>query len=233
MQYIIFSILVFLAAFMTYRNIKILRRMKKLKNYTPLSNKIFENEKEAASEVIDYLEEEKNEEFYNKALILKALLLARKKLSIKEVLEELNFGSLYLERNKINKKKANLNSDSMFWFEALVLACKDDEESLLLIKEKLAKDDIFKDYLYYDLALNLIDSFLSKKPTNFTYYQNILDGKLNGKRFDKQLIILFKRLCISILYFYGQLKEEDFKELKKFSENKVGRYVMNILDIKL
>lgn len=233
MQFIIFFILIFAAAYMTYKNIKIVRRMRKLKRYTPISNKIFENESEAASEIVDYLEEESDEEFHNKALILKALLAARKGVEIKQTLNELDFKPLFLERNKISNKKANLNSDSMFWFEVLILACKDNKENLFLIKEKMIEEGVFEKYLYHDLGLNLIKSFISEKPNNLAYYQDILDGKLNGKKFDKQLIILFKRLCVAVLYYYGKLKEEDLGELKKFCENKVGKYVAQVLDIKI
>lgn len=46
-----FTLLLFiLAIYMTYRNIKLLKRMRKLKQYTPISNKIFEHEEEAVKE---------------------------------------------------------------------------------------------------------------------------------------------------------------------------------------
>lgn len=231
MEYFFTLLLFILAIYMTYRNIKLLKRMRKLKQYTPISNKIFENEAEAVKELELFFDQVDDLEFKQKTNILLLNSKAHLRQDFSKHLDYLDLNIFFYDKNKLNKKKPVMNSDSFFWLLVAIINLRSDHMTLDTLKEKIIKTEAMKNYLYYELAIQMIEAFKEPNKDNLTFFKEFLQGSYAQYMYDKHLIVLFKRLVASVLKYFNQLSKDDEVDLKFFKTTKVGKYIYDELKI--
>lgn len=233
MDKLLFIIMTIMLCYIVYKNITIIARYKHNKGYVKLYQEALKNDENAISHINEYIDNEKSQEYKNKARIIRLIcLISNNAPEYENAIKELDLHYIFYKNNKVNDNLIKLNSDS-FIFIILALAKAYENYRLNIIddiKSKIMELDGLKNRLEYNEILAFIDAISFRNDKGNKFMHSLLDGSYSEYTYDKNLIGLYKRIASSTLTFSNEDIDEYFKnDLYSFAKTLIGESLLKSL----
>ncbi len=229
----IYVLLLAFVLYMTFRNIRLFKRYQHNKDYIVCYQGMMKEEAGNYDHILDFIANEKDEEYKNKGRILK-LYYELQNESWRETLNELDLGTLYTSKGKIDYEKINLNSDSTLWMIILLArgAKFGNAEFVEQFYGKITEnEEILNNRLEYQLIRSTHDIVTNKEGRDTSFLTNLLKGEYEYV-YDKQLIGMYKRFATCLVFKEGlELGEYERADLPKFAKTAIGSCLLKNLGI--
>ena len=231
----IYYLLLALVIFMTVKNFIQLKRLSKEKKFTVSYAKVLRGDEDALDTMKAYLENEKNLDYKNEALLVEAYQEMVEGKDPYKAIDDIDFGAILTDQKGFSQKKLEAHSDLFVWLN-LVCAKARNLSMIDIIEtlyDKVTKyDEYLNNRLEYLEFKSICESLLEKKGDELAYLKKILDGDYAGVSHDKRLIGLYKRIASCFLTYAGETIDEFFEnDLHTFAETAVGRHLLESLEL--
>lgn len=227
----ILLILVFVVIIVLCKDFFLIRDLIISKKYKKIYAVVLKQNEGAAGVVKDYMEEEKNPYLKAKANLLLMHLNLLDNVDDVDVINNIDFEAIFLDKGKYKKNFVNLNSDMMIWTLASMSRLK-KQGHLDIIKEKMDKlDSTLSKHVEYN-AFKAVYALLNGNEEESKFLNELVNGSYSGLTYDTQLIGVTKRIALA--YIASLNKEINFEytdELKTFAATMIGRNLLTDLEI--
>lgn len=227
----ILLILVFVVIIVLCKDFFLIKDLIISKKYKKIYAVVLKQDEGAAGVVKDYMEEEKNPYLKAKANLLLMHLNLLNNVDDVEVINKIDFETIFLDKGRYKKNFANLNSDMMIWTLASMSRLK-KQEHLDIIKEKMDKlDSKLSKHVEYNV-FKAVYALLNNNEEESKFLNELVNGSYAGLTYDVQLIGVTKRIALA--YIASLNKERNFEytdELKTFAATMIGRNLLTDLEI--
>ena len=236
MGLVLYFIVCVLMVYVFIKNLKMFKRYKQNRDYIEAYEDVLHNKENCYERINDYIEKEKSLEYKNKARIIKLYAELNRSLDYKNTLNEINLHDLFNNKNgRFDLKLMKFDSDCFVFimidmFKAYSLNKMDVVNNLYNKVKELNEID---NYIEYQEVSNLYKALSKKEDCGNKFMHDLVDGNYTNYMYDKNLIILYKRIACAILVFNNEVVDEYFNEdLKKFTKMSVGSIIMEALKLK-
>ncbi len=227
----ILLILVFVVIIVLCKDFFLIRDLIISKKYKKIYAVVLKQNEGAAGVVKDYMEEEKNPYLKAKANLLLMHLNLLDNVDDVDVINNIDFEAIFLDKGKYKKNFVNLNSDMMIWTLASMSRLK-KQGHLDIIKEKMDKlDSTLSKHVEYNV-FKAVYALLNGNEDESKFLYELVSGNYSGLTYDTQLIGVTKRIALA--YIASLNKEINFEytdELKTFAATMIGRNLLTDLEI--
>ena len=227
----ILLILVFVVIIVLCKDFFLIRDLIISKKYKKIYAVVLKQNEGAAGVVKDYMEEEKNPYLKAKANLLLMHLNLLDNVDDVDVINNIDFETIFLDKGKYKKNFVNLNSDMMIWTLASMSRLK-KQGHLDIIKEKMDKlDSTLSKHVEYNV-FKAVYALLNGNEDESKFLYELVSGNYSGLTYDTQLIGVTKRIALA--YIASLNKEINFEytdELKTFAATMIGRNLLTDLEI--
>lgn len=229
-----FALAVF-AIGLTIKNIRQIKNLKHEREFANTYSKVLRQDEDAYEAVTNYLNTETNEMFKNKAKVLLIYEKMTKGEDPSDIIEDVNFDTMFKEKGSFSSKLANRNSDIFVWL-TLVFA-KARSLSMFDVIDKLSKkievyDENLSNHLEYKMYKGVLSALAERNDEDLNFLTKMLDGDYAGMVYEQRLVGLYKRIAASFLVYMGEKIDEYFEnDLHSFAETIVGKCLMTDLEI--
>jgi len=234
MNYMLIAIVFGICLFMSYKNIKNLRKFSHSKGYTKCFNSIISNPDESYQSICEYIEKEDDSIYKNKGLILK-LFIELEGQDYQKTLDAIDLKPLMYKKDKFESDEFLFNADSLVWLIVCMTKCQKRKlkKELKQIAElvNIYKADI-ENYVEYQLFNGVYNCLTKTADYGTKFFNDLLNGDYVNYKYDKHLIGLYKRLAAaSLLYLDYEVDEYNRQDLAAFSSSMIGYLYMSDLGI--
>lgn len=232
---ILYVLLIALVIGLTIRNVLQVKKIKNEGAFVKVYTKVLKRDFDAYDTVKHYIEEETNEALKNKARVLLVYEMMLNDEDPTNVVETINFESLFTIKGIYNAKLANNNADVFIWL-ALVFA-KARNLSMFDVIEKLTEKvetygEHLDNQLEYHMFRGICSAIAERNDEDSAFLNKLHDGDYVDMTYEQKLIGLYKRIASCYLIYLGDTIDEYYEnDLHKFASTSVGRCLMNDLEI--
>lgn len=234
MDKLLFVVMVVILVYVSIKNFTLVKRYNHNKKYISAYQDVLYGKENGYQNLTSYIDGEKSEEYKNKARIIKLYYELDNNLDYSETLDSLNLKEIFYQKDKVNDNTVNINSDS-FAFIMLAMSkanCENKKEVVEALCNKVIELDKLADRLECKEIVAFNNALLNKEDEGIEFMNKILAGDYAELKYDKGLILLYKRFAAATLAYENQELDEYFRnDLSKFSEVFIGKMLLNNLKI--
>lgn len=235
MGILVYGVMIAMLVFIFMKNFTLLKRYKHNKNYIACYKAVLDEDDNAYESLNNFIENDKSEEYRNKAKILKIYYEVKNNIDYSESLNSLDLKKIYYNnKNKIDNTLLTLNSDSsIFLIMAMSKAYACGKLDVVEeIYNKVKELDGMEKQLEYQEILSFHDALLNCGDGNGIPFMNcLLNGNYSEYKYDKNLIGIYKRIAAAVLAFKLQPISDYDEDLKTFAGSLIGKQILNDLRI--
>lgn len=234
MDNILFLILAGIVAYITIKDVSLFRRFNQNKKYIKCYEDVLSNKENVYEEINKFIEKTQTDEFKNKGRLIKVFYEINNEIDAKDTLEETDLKPIFYKKDKISKNLVDINSDSFIF--VIMCMCKAYEKNvksnIVTLMDKVKElPDLFN-YVEYQTTMALANALLSREDKGVEFMTRLLNGSYIEFKYDKRLILLYKRVGAATLLFNEQDIDEFYKEdLKKFAIPAIGENILRSLNL--
>ena len=235
MEYMLYVVMLGLLAYVIYRNYKLIGRYRHNKEYIESYKDMLEGKEGTYERVCRYVETETQPEFHNKGLILKLYLELEQGKDYDQSLKELDLRSIFYNNGKFVKQSMNINVDVFIW--VYIVMAKARQLSKLdvlntIYEQFLSMEEDLGNRLEYGLVKAIYASLCEKEDGGVKFLSDLLEGNYSEYAYDRNLIVLYKRMAAAVLAYGGEPLDEFYhNDLRDFAKSAIGKIFMKALEI--
>lgn len=233
MDKLLFAVMFALIIFIGFKNATLIKRYKQNKTYIDTYQKVLRNDENSYDEIKNYIENEKSEEFKNKAKVIKLYCELNSNAEYKDTLSDIDLKAIFYSKGKVDSNLAKVNTDA-FIFMILALTKAYDLrqfDAIEIMANKLRELEGLETRLEYKETLDIADVLIDKS-NDLTMFKSLLEGTYTSYQYDKNIIGLYKRMASTMLAFKNVDFDEYYKnDLHSFAKSTIGNIVMKNLGI--
>lgn len=234
MDILMFVVLLGIFIFICIKNFSLFKRYSKNKKYIDLYKKALYNEENSHDLVLNYLENEKSEEFKNKVRIIQIYNELENGMDVANTLNDINLKPIFYKNNKYDNELVKLNSDA-FVFMILDIAKAYELNKLDVADTIINKLNEYKELEQRVEYLTLFSVYKAVKKEDDCgngFMKSLHDGTYTDYIYDKSMIGLYKRSASTILAFNNEEFDEFFKnDLYAFAKTFIGERLLKSLGL--
>lgn len=232
---IFYWLLAVVAIGITISNFMKMKTFKREREFVNVYSKVLNDTDDSYDAVINYVNEEKELHLKNKGKVIETYVKLKRNEDVTDVIDSMNFESLFKVKGRYDAKHANRNGDVFVWL-ALVFAKANNQKKTDIIEKIYEKflpyDELLSNSLEYKLFKGYTAALLNKGGEDYDFLKKLLDGDYAGMVYEQRLIGLYKRIASSYLVFKGEKIDEYFdNDLRDFGTHLLGRALLT--DLKL
>lgn len=204
---------------------------------------IFDDESLFFSKINSYLETAKNQEFIEKAKILKLWgnVFYKRDDEVIPLLESINLIPIVVGNGFNKKNKLQLNEDCLYYLclaSCNTLYGRKNFELLNKFREKLNEYDVLLEKnLAYAISKESFRLYDNEGDKGEGFFLKVIEGEYGGYNYSKQLIGIYKKICSSFLakIYSDKNDTESFEKVKEdviyFYETIMGKRYLSELNV--
>lgn len=232
MDILLFVVMTGILIFVTVKNVSLILRYKQNKNYIEAYQNVFHDKENSYNQIKNYIENEKLDEFKNKARWIKLFAELRDGLDYENTINEINLKDIFYAKDKINNSKVKMNSDT-FVFVLMDIAKayeKKKDDAIEAIVKKFDEVSDLDNRLEYQEVYAFVRALTKKEDKGSAFMHSLLDGNYTDYAYEKNMIGLYKRIAAMSLTFNGETIDEYFaNDLYSFAKNLIGENFLKSL----
>ncbi|MCI5774525.1 MAG: hypothetical protein MR210_08190 [Erysipelotrichaceae bacterium] len=242
MSYIIILIFGVFIVYMLYNIFLLSKRNNKNRRLIALFD-YFENEEVFFKTCDEFINSVQDAEFKVKGNVLKlwGACYYKHEEMIKPIIEQIDIEKLIYKKGKLDGLE--INEDSIFY---LCIACPNilyankNEEDLRYLHDFVMKyADALQERFAFAIGNNAYLYYIGSEDKGKAFFEKVYAGEYGEYRYSKQLILLFKNVCLAHLarLYLDENNDKGYQELlselQEFNKSKIGKRYLEELDIKL
>ena len=234
MERLFFAVMIILIAYITYRNIALMTRYRHNKEYIECYKDMLAEAEGSYDRVCRYIENEKSEEYRNKARILQIYQQMDRDEDMSPTLEALDLKAIYYRNGKYAPQQLKLNSDVFVWFYLDMAKARrlSKFDVLNAMMDRFNELQGMENRIEYQLTKAIYNALCEKEDAGVEFLTMLLEGGYSKYDYEKNLIGLYKRFASSTLAYSGEPMDEFYKnDLHAFAGTQIGRVYMSDLEI--
>lgn len=220
--------------YISYKNIRLLKRVNHNKEYVECYKQILNDTYGSYERVSTYVKEENSAEFANKGRILKLYVELCNHLEYEETLEQLKMEEIFYQKQKLQSEKVAMNSDVFIWIFIVMAKAREISKFDVLhrLKEKLEQLPEMEEYLEYRESKAIYNALCEQEDGGTAFLHDLLEGEYYQLKYEKSLIGLYKRFASATLAYSGEPIEDYYRDdLHDFASTQIGKTYMKALNI--
>lgn len=233
MDSLLFVVMFVLIIFIGIKNVSLIKRYRQNKEYIEVYQKTLMNEEDAYDAINKYIENEKSNEFKNKARLIKIYCCLNSNIDYSDALNELDLKAIFYKKGSVDNSLVRLNTDSFIFMMLSFSKAYANKDTKVIedLDNKLKELSGLDNQLEYKETIDMAEVLLNKS-NDMSFFNSLLEGTYSSYVYEKKLIGLFKRIASTMLAFKNQQFDEYFRnDLHSFAKSKIGENLLKNLGL--